>query len=206
MGGGGGWPCISCLPGRRRALFSSDESWERNLQCLQTSWANPLLAGTLCSPHQSSLGPPERTSGGRSAGERFCLHRWWKAAKEMEQLYISGLYRVRHRRGPSIGGFCLQIRLWSGSYKKVMGRKQALEAAQLAKYPQCSELDPQHRKSKPQITPPFPQRPAPVQKFSRESQTPKWIPRATYRRKEGSSPAPPPRGGGVCRGLPLPGR
>lgn len=70
---------------------------------MQTSRGQPSgeLAGAVCSPHQGSQDPPERTSGGK--GERFCLRLCWKAAKEMGPLYVSGLQHVRHRRGPPIG-------------------------------------------------------------------------------------------------------
>lgn len=119
--------------------------------------ANPLLPGALCSPYRGSLGPPERTPRGRSThGERFSLHLWWRADKRMGQLYISGPQHVRHRRGPSTGCFVCKLGPGLGGYK-VMGRKSAFEAAQSA-----PSWIPQDHKSKPQITLPFPWKPAPL--------------------------------------------
>lgn len=49
--GGRSWPWVCCIPGRGRTLLSSDESWKRNVWCLQTTRAKLLLSSTPPSPH-----------------------------------------------------------------------------------------------------------------------------------------------------------
>lgn len=118
-------------------------------------WANPLLPGALCSP--CSLGSPERTSRGRSAhSERFSFHLWWGPDKGMGQLYISGSQHVRHRRGSSTGGSVYKLGPGLGRTRRSRAGSRLLRQLSWRSTYNAPSWIPQHHKSKPQITLPFP--------------------------------------------------